>query len=156
MSHLRIVALFLLLATPSAFGQWSANLGIKNPFTSDLGVNFLHVWPRWAVEVGLGTISVDDQADDTSGINLGGGVNGKFMFKEGLFRPYVQAGLGLSSGVTGRGAGLGSDGILFGFGLFVWATEFYIYGSYNAVNGQGFFQMGIGFPLDSIFGGGKS
>ncbi len=142
----------LTLPYNSSLADWSANLGANNPFTSNLGVNFMYMWPSWAVEAGLGYISGVDRGDDTSGINLGGGVNGKYLYRQGLFIPYIQVGIGLSSGVTGEGAGRGSDGLLFGFGMFVWATEFHIYASYNLVNGEGLAQFGIGFPLASITG----
>ncbi|RME14781.1 MAG: hypothetical protein D6797_08065 [Bdellovibrio sp.] len=139
----------LLLGSQGICGGWSVNMGYHNPHTSTIGVNFMHVWDPYVVEAGLGYIRLSSSSDDISGINLGGGVNGKYLFRSGLFRPYLQAGFGMSSGVSGDGAGFGVSGFFLGGGLLVMDSSFYIYSSYNLSEGygSGFLQFGVGFNL---------
>jgi hypothetical protein len=144
-----IFSLILSLSIPAmAEGNWSWNLGYHNPHTATYGLNFMHVWTDWAVEFGLGYIQIGNGASQTSGLTLGGDINLKYIFLHSLLRPYLQGGYGMSSGVNGNGAGLGIAGAFVGGGLYIWANEFYVYGSYDIADGGGsFYQFGLGFPF---------
>lgn len=141
------ITIFISLLSLQSKADWSWNIGYHNPHTATVGVNFLHLWTDWAVELGLGYIQAQS-GDQTTGLTLGGGVNLKYFFLHNVFRPYLQGGYGMSSGVSNKGAGVGIAGGFIGGGIFIWSNDFHIYLSYDLAEGGGsFYQVGLGFPL---------
>ena len=145
---------FVLLFTSNSFAGWNWGIGYHNPPGSTLGVNFMYLWSAWALELGIGSIdggtSNNNSSNDNSTLSIGGDINLKYLFGSGFFRPYLQGGMGLGTGLTigdNTGAGAGTGGIFFGGGAFLMANPFHIYLGLITDGGDFGTQAGIGFPF---------
>ena len=107
---------------PARAGTWSWNLGYNNPPGAEIiGLNFMHLWTNVAFEAGIGTIHTDgDNKKESENLHVLGDANLKYLFMQGVLRPYLQIGtpIGASGGTSGVGAG-GGHGIFFGGGFFM-------------------------------------
>jgi hypothetical protein len=152
----------ILLFSGVAKADWSWGLGYHNPPGATVGVNFMHLWRNWALELGVGYIGSNEYANNKANDNknnpaasdsdrvtytVAGDVNLKYLFSSGFVRPYLQGGVGTyvsttSSGAIGAGASLSHP--FGGAGLFFMGRSMYLYVSYLFIN-QSTFQAGIGF-----------
>lgn len=140
----------------NAHAGWSWNIGYHNPPGSLLGVNFMHLWTNWAVELGIGNIQTSNNNSSTSNsssssLTVGGDVNLKYLFGSGTFRPFLEGGVGLGTWAgTGSNGGLaaGTGGGFFGGGFFLKGNPFYFYLGYLVFGGGGGdFNLGLGFDF---------
>jgi hypothetical protein len=149
-----------LVASPS-YANWTLNLGYHNPMNAKLGANFLYWGSQWNFEIGIGWVDGDAKAtddkdeavkdDDKVAFAAAGDVNLKYRFTTGAVAPYLQVGLGASTGAsvgdqTDADANLG--GPFAGIGLMLGKPAFYGYAAYNLTKSEdGHFQAGIGFDI---------
>lgn len=159
--------IFVFLSSIQSFAGpdhgWSLGVGYHNPPGSTIGVNFMHLWTNWALELGIGYIGSYESENNNASNNqnnssasdrdkviytVAGGINLKYLFGSGPVRPYLQGGLATfistsNSGTVGAGASLndpfGGFGIFFSLG-----KEAYLYVSYLLVN-TSTLQIGVGF-----------
>ena len=134
---------FSTLISSVARADWSGSLAYNNPPGANIGVNFMHLWAKWAFEFGIGNVRANSNTT-----SVGGDINLKYLFRSGVFRPYLQVGAG--SGISVRtesdgSAGASVGGIFAGAGIFLIGNPIYAYGSYNLGNGSNFYQVGIGY-----------
>ncbi len=151
-----------LFMSSVAEANWTLNLGYHNPMNSKFGVNFLYWGSQWNFEVGIGWLDANAEADDDKdevdtdddkvGVAAAGDINFKYRFSTGGIAPYLQLGMGASTGVevgddTDGGVGLG--GPFVGGGLFFGKPAFYGYLALNLLieskNTEA--QAGIGFDI---------
>lgn len=139
----------LFMSTQAYAGNWTLNLGFQNPGVSQFGVNFMHEWTNWAVELGIGNISARFEDDDKnnndkddSSIALAGDVDVKYFFNRNKIRPYMQLGKFLAT----RNLDFGSGGLFVGGGFFFGQPKLHGYLSLNYSNNL-FAQAGIGFDI---------
>ncbi len=141
--------------------NWTLNLGYHNPMNANLGANFLYWGSQWNFEVGIGWVDANAKAtddkdetvknDDNVGAAAAGDINVKYRFTTGGIAPYVQVGLGASTGAsvgdnTDASANLG--GPFAGLGLMFGKPALYGYIAYNLNSSRdGQFQGGIGFDI---------
>lgn len=82
---------------------------------------------------------------------VGGDLGLKYLFGSGVFRPYLEAGVGLGVGATtgsNGGVGAGTGGGFFGGGIFLKGNPFYFYVGYLAAGtGGGDINLGLGFDF---------
>lgn len=141
---------FLVLHSSTSLAGWSVNLGYNNPPGATLGVNLMHLWSRWAFEVGLGYARIDSEQDNRSSTILAGDLDLKYFLGGRGFRPYAQVGTGygFGSGKDGEGVGIGIGGSFYGgFGFFAMGRSVYGYASANVGHGDIFLQAGVGVPF---------
>lgn len=127
--------------------DWGFSLGYNNPPGASVGANFTYFWSQWAFEFGIGSVntsSTDDEGNRTNRIGFGGDLNLKYLFRQGVFRPYLQAGLGAGVGAGNSGVSAGANGAFGGAGLFLKGSDVFGYLSYNVGSGR-FVQAGLGF-----------
>ena len=156
----RLITIWSLsLTATTSFANWTLGLGYHNPPNAGFGLNFLYFDYGWAFEIGLGWGEVEskdtnndtENEDDSVTGRVHGGVNFKYFFQEGTFRPYGQIGL-LAGGSLTAGKSQGGQGgvgdLYGGLGLMVGSPDFYFYGSFNiTANEKDFIQGGIGFDI---------
>lgn len=158
MRLISFIAVFaVVFAASLAKAEWAWNIGYHNPPSSQVGLNFAYFWTKWAFEIGIGYVNIDDkdkdnknEEDDDTNIRVGGGINMKYLFSYGVVRPYLQGGFGMATGIdvgddASAGAGLG--GGYFGGGLYIKSSSVHVYASYNVGNSTSFLQAGLGFPF---------
>lgn len=145
---LLMLAIVCLSSPALAVKSWSMNLGYNNPPGATAGVSLMHLWTKWAFEIGLGYAKSDTKSDTGQDIVLlAGDVDLKYLFSSGGFRPYVQFGTGYGFNLGDENASLGVGGGGYaGLGFMGIGRQFYGYASYNVGSGN-FFQFGIGFDL---------
>lgn len=139
----------LLFFSPMSHAGWSGSIGYHNPPGATLGVNLMHLWSRWAFEVGLGYARIGNDNNNDSTI-LAGDLNLKYLFGGRGFRPYAQfgTGYGFGTGQDGDGVGIGiGDSFFGGLGFFAMGRDVYGYASVNIGHGDGFLQVGVGVPF---------
>ena len=147
------VSLFLTLFSERSWALgWSWNLGYNNPPGALVGLNFMRLGSKVAFEVGIGGVQQSKGTDsttnqETKSISLLGDINLKYLFRDRVFRPYVQIGAGSSASVvtnSGASAGVGVGGAYYGAGFFIIPDPGYGYFSLNSGGGSGYFQFGLG------------
>src|SRR5688572_30244862 len=114
-----IFVMLLALVPMPAQSDWSWGLGYHNPPGATVGLNFMHLWRNWALELGVGYIGssesvnakarekeTDPAATDRDRVTytVAGDVNLKYLFGSGTFRPYLQGGVGTFVSTTNTGA----------------------------------------------------
>lgn len=143
-----------LLLSPAAWAAgWSVNFGYHNPPNSTFGINFMHTWSNWAVELGIGSLgsssSRDANGNTTSdSFGMSGDANFKYRFGSGTFRPYLGAGVGLgTAATTGNNGGLsvGASGPFGLAGLLFEGSSIYFYVGGVFASGGSALQLGLGF-----------
>lgn len=138
-----VLALTLLVARPAA-ADWTLNIGYHNPVGSEVGVNLLHFWNKWAFEIGAGYFNAKD-----SKVTIAGDLDFKYLFGSSWVRPYLMAGVGYGTGALfedGGGVSAGAGGGFIGGGIFLKGRPFYVYLGAAANRGTTF-QAGLGFDL---------
>lgn len=139
-----LVLLMALSLSFTAQANWTWNIGYQNPPGALVGVNLMYLGTQWAFEAGVGSITNSDNST-----SVGGDLNLKYLFGTGWFRPYLEAGVGLSTGAkTGDNAGVsaGTGGGFVGGGLLLKGNPFYVY--LGAVSANTTIpQVGLGFDF---------
>lgn len=160
-NSIRLFTAILLFAVPGkAANDWSLNIGYHNPPGADVGANFLYQWTNWAFEIGIGSISVDDSSTNNNTSNnrtsagVGGDLNLKYMFGNGDFRPYLQAGVLVGTAASvgendSSGASASTGSAFAGLGLMAeFGRSTYLYLGGNAFNKRNAeFFIGLGFDI---------
>ena len=152
-----LITISLLLMAEQAFGNWTLNLGYRNPPSSQYGVNFLYIGSKFGFELGIGSGSVssddtdnNDESDDNVTASLSGAISAKWYLSKGTFSPYLQLGFGSSTSVTaGEDTGANADlgGPYLGLGILIGSPSFYLYGGLVLVENHNFLQGGLGFDI---------
>lgn len=152
-----VVSLLILVLNPlEAFAGWSASLGYNNPPGATYGLNFMYLWTNWAFEAGIGGVqqtSTNSGGQEAKTTSTLGDINLKYLFSSGVFRPYLQGGMGSSVSVTnasGVSAAAGVGGGYVGGGIFLLGNPIYVYGSINTGLSSGnssFVQFGVGYDF---------
>jgi hypothetical protein len=140
-----LMTCLLLISLRAGAGNWSGSVGYNNPPGANIGLNFMYLWSNWAFEFGLGNVSSNNNST-----SVGGDIGFKYLFRSGVFRPYLQFGAGSGVSVTSSnsgGAGASVGGGFGGAGIFLLGNPIYAYGSYNVGNGSNFYQVGIGYDF---------
>lgn len=140
-----LTTIVLLISMKSFAGNWSGSVAHNNPPGANIGLNFMYLWSNWAFELGIGNAQ-----SSNSSTSVSGDINFKYLFRSGVFRPYLQFGAGSGVSVTTNnngGAGAGVGGGFAGAGIFLLGNPIYAYGSYNIGNGSNFYQLGIGYDF---------
>ncbi|MCX6128150.1 MAG: hypothetical protein NTX25_03685 [Proteobacteria bacterium] len=159
-------AFFLLilssLASSPIYANWTFNLGYHNPMNAKFGLNLLYWGSQWNFEAGVGWFDGDVRAtddknetnkdDDGVSVALAGDINFKYRFSTATVAPYLQIGLGASTGATvgdNNDAGANLGGPFIGAGLMLGKPNLYGYAAYNISSSQnsGQFQAGLGFDI---------
>lgn len=166
---LRYCLIFLCLTgSATAFGNWTMNLGYRNPPGAQYGLNFLYWGSQWGFELGVGYVDLDaldlddeddedtataeaDSEEESVRLAATGAVNVKYFMARGTLTPYLQGGLGaataLEAGDTNDlNAGVG--GIYGGLGLLIGSPSFHVYGCFLiGARGSSGLQAGLGFDI---------
>lgn len=132
------------------------NIGYHNPPGATVGLNFMHLWTKWAFEFGIGSVSSKDSEDwnskedkdqgKTTTYSVGGDLNLKYLFGSGGLRPYLQGGVGAAVSTTDEGstsAGTSVSRPFGGVGFFAMGSGVYCYASWLFMNASTI-QAGIG------------
>lgn len=149
------LALWLLVATPPCLAQFTLNLGYQNPAPALLGLNGQYLLPNLAIEVGLGWANLKPDEEEESDkrratLTLLGGVNLKYLFLTGAFRPYLEGGFTLQNNyylATKLGADLSTGPPFFGFGALIGSAPLYGYLGAVYLQSQIFAQVGVGWTM---------
>ena len=151
MKKLILIAIILMSTQQNAHANnWSASVGYNNPPGANVGLNFMYLWTNWAFELGIGSVqqtTTNTNGQDSKTTSVLGDANFKYLFSSGVFRPYLQGGMGSSVSVTnasGVSASAGLGGSFFGGGIFLLGNPIYAYASYNVGGSTSFTQIGIG------------
>ena len=131
--------------TEKAKANWTLNIGYQNPPGSSFGLNFLKFAGNWGFELGIGGFSAEFGGGD-GGVDVSGGLNGKYFIGSASVKPYLQ--LGLHAGMSvGSNFSFAAGGLYGGLGLLFGSPKFYFYlaGITDITNMAP--QLGLGFDI---------
>lgn len=138
------------LAASDALADYSLNIGYQNPAPSTVGVNAQYLGQQIGVEVGLGWAKAASSDDDKRRASLAllGDVNVKYLFMDGVFRPYLEAGVTLENDFylgSISGVNLSSGPPFFGAGAIFGSKTLYGYAGAVYLQGKTYAQGGVGW-----------
>jgi hypothetical protein len=115
----------------------------------------MHLWSKWAFEVGIGSFDSKKSSSDTSTsgenksntVTVGGDINLKYLFGSSWLRPYLQGGVLVGTATNSSGAAVGTGSGFFGAGLLLKGNPFYFYIGANLIGGSTDAHAGLGFDF---------